>query len=246
MNGELVNMSELVIAVKHYLKTSEYDRNLISPLNIASVTFRLAAFGTFEQQTATRVTEWMASMTARGLREIILWTGDAADLHANSAFSNLLDSVIVCFYDAHVTLWNKRWSFDREKYAWDIVYTERVYRQNALASPRFEDRTSIFAQVLTDIGQLATTLELDEFAETFRAAYLQLYNNKGKPNALPEKNRRLLEAAHTAFVFGGMKSWKEGPPSLAAERGVFTLYNDLTTQLHREIMFAVLYAVNEW
>lgn len=63
---------------------------------------------------------------------------------------------------------------------------------------------------------------------------------------LPEKNKALFAAASRAWVFGGMGSWNDSPPYLAHEQGLDGDYERLSAALHRQIMLAVLYAVNEW
>ena len=56
--------------------------------------------------------------------------------------------------------------------------------------------------------------------------------------------QQLFLAAQQAWVFGGMGSWNDAAPYLAAEQGLEQDYQHLTEQLHRQIRQALMYAVN--
>ena len=119
------------------------------------------------------------------------------------------------------------------------------------APPRFQEYREDFSAVLAQISELAVRIGENQFAAQFDSARRYLTDQHiTLPDwmhiRLPEKNKALFAAASRAWVFGGMGSWNDSPPYLAHEQGLDGDYERLSAALYRQIMLAVLYAVNEW
>ena len=48
------------------------------------------------------------------------------------------------------------------------------------------------------------------------------------------------------MFFGAMGSWNNSPPFYAAEKGLESEYQNLSSELLTQIRLALLYSVNEW
>jgi len=63
---------------------------------------------------------------------------------------------------------------------------------------------------------------------------------------IPEKNLHHFEATSIADVFGAMGSWNGGTPYMAHEKGMEKEYEDLSSELLKQVRLATLYAINKW
>lgn len=104
-----------------------------------------------------------------------------------------------------------------------------------------------FAAVLTEIAALADRTGYDNFADVFRQALTSLSSPNAQgalllvPEQYPLAARQLIDAAASAWVFGGMGSWND----LYIENDAdYHEYERLSSALHTALYRAVSAAVN--
>ena len=204
--------------------------------------------------TAYNVEDWFRHCKQKKLQDIKFLAPVSVSDRTALGFANMSQSSMVCFYEGgKVTYFTARWEFDPTR-KWTVWYTENEWPDPPSGKPHFEDHTEEFAIVLENIKELALQLEFEFFAQVFQDAWDLLNGRKAAadfeklnlPPQLPAKHRRMFAAASKADVFGAMGSWNDSPPYAAHEKGLDAEYDQLSSELLKNIRLAVLYAVNEW
>lgn len=249
MNGELMNMIQLTLSAKYYIRTGKNEKSLNSGNQIGNMTFVFAQqdFGKkAEAAEAASRDEWLKMLAERGAEDVKLIVIDEIDDIDKLAFANAMPCFMFCFYDGGITRWNKRWIFNNDSKKWDILFTESVCRDTPPGKPEFSDVSQPMATLLERLRALAQKLGLSEFSMKFEAAQGALQANFVNGDMMSPANHRLLQAAVEAYVFGGMGSWNDNAKAVAEKKGLSKEYNNLTNDLYRGIALSCMYAVNEW
>ena len=245
MNGELYQACVLVAAVRQALRAGTFSYKGADYEKTIRFTFQNGA-------QADSAADWHRELTARRLRDIKLLAPTVTGDRGLLAFSGGAPFLIACFYkDKAAAGWRAGWEFDQSARGWNIEWNEAPFKDAPAAPPRFQEYREDFSAVLAQISELAVRIGENQFAAQFDSARRYLTDQHiTLPDwmhiRLPEKNKALFAAASRAWVFGGMGSWNDSPPYLAHEQGLDGDYERLSAALYRQIMLAVLYAVNEW
>lgn len=251
MNGELLHLAEQVIFVKTYKKTAYLLDSKLGYVDGLQYTFYQDAAKRLRKHTVLLedTKSWIKRLGRLGLTDIGLRIREDPEDINLIAFSNgFRDCVIETKFKDATSVWIKNWTFDSAERMWDVSYTERPLKEGSFPEIA-ADPTMDFRAVLLKIHDLAGHLGLEWFAERFQSAeeiLMERALSNCPYNEMPPKNRRMFSAAQTAYVFGGMGSWNDSPPYLAGEKGLADEYVRLTNELFRQIMRALMYAVNEW
>lgn len=250
MNGEMYQISSLVASAKQALREKnpiKYKR----PSYEHSVTFDCLQQGKSGRSPFKSVEEWYKQALKRKLTDVkFLTPAEVEDRHL-LAFAGARRNLLACFYeDGEVTYSMPKWTFNTQNKGWDIHYMEYRWENPPIEKPAFPDNTEDFSQVLREIAKLADEIECDNFAYLFRQAEQVLAGKGAKASGieipLPEKHLSMFHAASSADVFGGMGSWNDSPWGMARDKNLSEKYEELSSELYKQIVGAVLYAVNEW
>ena len=250
MNGELMNMMQMTLMAKHYIRTGEVEESLANNSIIGDMHFTFAEQDFGEKAPSAEIDtkeEWLKTLVERGAEDVKLLVVDELDNFDRLALVNGMPCCMLCFYTGGVTSWNKRWSFDEDTQKWNVHFVETVCHNTPPEKPKFYDITPQFVTLLEKIRGLAQKLGLGEFAFKFSAALgsLQADFVHGDASMTPA-HHRLLSAAIQAYVFGEKGSWNDKAKFAAAGKGLSEEYESLTKDLYRGIALACMYAVNEW
>lgn len=249
MNGELMNMIQMTLTAKYYIRSGEINDALVSNSKIGNMLFKFAEqdFGAKAPaaETSSKL-DWCKMLVERGAEDVKLMVVDEVDNFDKLALANGIPCFMLCFYDGGVTAWYKKWSFNKDTNLWDIEFTENICHNTPSGKPEFYDMTQPFVTLLERIRGLAQKLGLGEFAFKFSAALGALRADFAGNGMLAPANHRLLGAAIEAYVFGGEGSWNDKAKFAAAGKGLAEEYEELTKDLYRGIALACMYAVNEW
>lgn len=243
MNGELYQACQLTIAVRSALSGKAFSYQ-------GTAYEKTLRFSFLDGAIVQNAQAWYLGLRQRALEDVKLLSPVTVNDRNLLGFSNGTDIRITCFYqDGAVTYWRALWEFDSTQKGWHIEYREARCDSASCVRPCFEDHTDSFRAVLTEIQDLAERLDEPHFADNCFAQARRILTEgsqqKPFPIDLPERNTRLFCAAMSAWVFGGMGSWNDSPPYEAHQKGLGKEYERLSAELHRQIMLAVLFAVNE-
>ena len=249
MNGELAQLLELTICAKYYLKTGEVFE--INQSYVGSIHFHFLPqarlIGT-KKVTAGSVSDWLRELAKRVPQEIGFYGHTKSSDRNITGFSNAVkDWTLFVRYPQHCSCWLRNWQFDQDEKQWIINYTEA--QAGGYPAPQFPDTTDRFLETLCAITALAEELEQPHFAKMFADAAGLLAGEITPPPRypmLPERNQLLLAAANAAWVFGAMGSWNDSPPYIAQIKKLIVEYEKLSADLYRDLMAAIIFAVNEW
>ena len=252
MNGEIYNACSIVAAAKKALiKSQDIEYSLGSYEK--HIEFRFLPEGVLRKksQEALSVSSWYKACLSRGLEDIKFLTPDNVKDRNLLGFSGVTQIAIVCFYkESKMTCFTPSWSFMEKQNGWNIVYTEKFWKNAPFEKPVFLNPKDDFLHVLNEIEPFARNIESPFFADLFYDAKQILLGNEMKIDSpqpdLPSENIKLFLAAQKAYVFGAMGSWNDSPPYYAKEKGLEEQYESLSAQLHTQIVLAILYAINEW
>lgn len=253
MNGETLQACRIVIAARHALKEKKPIKfNSIKYEN--SVVFEFLPMKTIfteKSRKAHDVNEWFQECISRELVDIKLLMPLTVKDRGVLGFSNSSQNTLVCFYkNGMVTYFTSYWEYDSSSGLWDCTYTEHLWENPPQGIPIFDDNTDGFIKVLEKIKILAHEINCVEFADIFANAQTILIDGTDETSeigiSLPIKNYNLFMAASTADVFGAMGSWNDSPPYMAHEKGLDSLYNELSEELLKQQRLAIQYAVNQW
>ena len=204
---------------------------------------------------AANVSAWYKHCLKKGMRDIKYLAPLAVKDRSFLGFSNTTQSSIVCYFKGgKVTYFTAHWEFDSAHKEWNVVYTEHEWKDAPSEMPRFENNTASFQSVLPKIKELAIKIDCPSFAAVFQKSFDILCGSvvssvAGQHLPLPEipkSNLPLFEAACTADVFGAMGSWNDTPRCLAHEKGLYDEYDELSSELLKQVRLAILFAINEW
>lgn len=254
MNGELYQICCLALAAKKALKEGS-TISYVPDKYIKRIEFQFLPEKKLFHESAPKadnVGSWFEQCLKRGLQDVMLYVPVSVKDRNLLGFSNMSRSLLVCFFkNRSPGCFTPRWEFDSAQKVWYVLYTEYEWKDLPKDKPRFTDNSNDFKAVLTEIEKLARMIACDGFAGIFQKAFSVLEGDRDTIKnpvlpQIPEKNRRLFEAACIADVFGGMGSWNDSPPYMAHEKGLDNEYERLSGELLTQIRLAILYAVNEW
>ncbi len=256
MNGELYQLSRLVLCVKEAMRSGkEIEYKTVSYENSPVFTFAPRKGVLFNRaKKCGDVPGWYSVLKKRGLKRINLIIFFEQNNIKLAGFSNSAKQGIVTEYsDGKTTFWTAEWKFDSQKKAWSVYYKEFDYAEKPALTCTFADCRDKFEKTLLDIENLALTLEFEGFAKIFREAYgiltseIEPFVPESKESAVPElppEQLSLFLAASKADVFGAMGSWNDSPSATAEEMGLQEEYERLSGDLYVSIKKAVMNAVN--
>ncbi|MDF2611296.1 MAG: Uncharacterized protein K0R92_2770 [Lachnospiraceae bacterium] len=253
MNGEILLSCKIAAAAKLALKEKELIHCEHSKYE-HSITFDFLPHRTFlttKTYKASNINEWYEKCLSQGLFDIKFLMPLSVEDRGLLGFSNSSQNSLVCFYkNEKVTYFTAHWEFDNTIKLWNIRYTEQSWKNPPQDKPQFEDNTEKFAEILKEIEIFAREIECIEFADIFHNAKVILKDGHKTSSEnsilLPSKNYNLFMAASTADVFGAMGSWNDSPRYMAHEKGLEPKYDELSTELLKQLRLAVLYAINQW
>lgn len=248
MNSELINLAQLTLTAKHYIRTGEYRQALTQNDKIDRFLFRFAALDFADDAPALDVgtrEEWLEELSRRGAEDFKFIMPDEVDDYGRLGRLNSAPCCMICFYKNGVTSWNRFWSLNPESGKWVVMLIEKVISTPAADKPRFKDISQEMVKLLERIRALAQKLELSEFSFRFGVALKALQADFVSGAVMQPASRRLLQAAIEAFVFGGEDGWNEKGRLAAAGKGLSDDYEALTKDLYRGIALSMMYAVNE-
>lgn len=204
---------------------------------------------------AENVMAWYTYCLKKGMNDLKFLAPIAVKDRGILGFSNTTQSSITCFYKGgKVTYFTAQWEFDSAQNMWNVLYTENEWEDAPTEKLHFENNIDKFKSVLFKIKELAHKIDCDDFAVIFQKAldilggssdYTDTVFHMQLPE-IPEENLHLFEAASTADVFGAMGSWNDSPPYMAHEKGLDKEYEELSSELLKQVRLATLYAINEW
>lgn len=204
---------------------------------------------------AQNVPEWFDYCLKSGLCDLKVIAPTTVKDTGALGFSNTTQSSIVCYYkNSRVTYFAAQWAFNSSKNKWDVLYTEREWKDAPIDKPQFENNADAFKTSLSNIKDLAHNIDCDEFAAIFQKA-LDILSGVCEPKdaehymplpKLPPQNLRLFAAADIADVFGAMGSWNDGPPMAARKKGLEQEFADMSNELLKQIRLAIFFAINQW
>ncbi|WP_111893631.1 hypothetical protein [Acinetobacter sp. MB5] len=172
---------------------------------------------------------WFDRLKQRGIQEMRL------DLMGSTAL------IYTQFSDAKITAWQSNWQHNELQHQWEIDYQESLTELVTFPRSVPEPNRNQFLALLQQLEHLAQVIGETQFAQIFHRAAGILAQTS---HSIRELQQQLFSAAQQAWVFGGMGSWNDAAPYLAAEQGLEQDYQHLTEQLHRQIRQALMYAVN--
>jgi hypothetical protein len=202
---------------------------------------------------------WFRSLAQRGIVRLYLVRlppepEAALSAYDRSAFANGEQAAIAAVdRQGRMELWVPQWiSVEQHggKSAWVLRY--RGFHggawSEALKGRSVADVTTALREVLKEIAVFAADNGLERWADNFESAASSLGPTAADHSAdlLPETAygpdaRRLLTAAMSGWVFGGMGSWNDTGPANSDE---YPRYEELTQQLYDTIMDALVASAN--
>lgn len=201
---------------------------------------------------------WFASLRERNIQQLYLIRlppepESSLRSYDRSAFANGEQAAIAAVdTSGQMELWVPQWiAVDADgKHQWALRY--RGFRggvwSEELMGGRISDMTAALAAVLTEIASFAATNGLERWAENFERAATLLQPSAAEYNldmlpeaAYPPAARRLLSAAMSGWVFGGMGSWNDTGPD---NPDAYPRYEELTQRLYDTIMDALVASAN--
>lgn len=204
---------------------------------------------------AENVPEWYNYCIKKGLYDLKFLVPIVVKDRNILGFSNTTQSMIVCFYEGgKVTYFTAQWEVNSAQNMWDILYAEHEWKDAPTEKLHFENNIDSFKFVLSEIKEFAHKIDCNDFALIFQKALDILLGSSDYTDtvyhmplpAIPEKYLHYFEAASIADVFGAMGSWNDSPPYMAHEKGLEKEYEDLSSELLKQVRLATLYAINEW
>ncbi len=247
MNIELMTMAQLTLSAKYMIRTGDFDRVLRLNENIEKIIFRFAARG--EACPAAEVDsceEWLRLLHERGAQDVKFITPDETDDYDKLTFFNRVPCTMLCFGRDYVSGWNRIWTVNPDNNRWIVIMVEDIIPNPPQEKPRFGDVSEDMATLLRRLRALAQKLEVSEFSFAFNAALKSLQADFVQGDEMAPANRRLMQAAADAYVFGGQGSWNDKGRAAAASKGLTAEYEALTKDLYRGIALSMMFAVNEW
>lgn len=162
--------------------------------------------------------------------------------------------LIEAVYEAHSDFWAERWEVSRpddpDQLIWAVSYGRTINGSDTIAfSPDHLLATEDLREVLLDIRDFAASHDLESWTGVFDRS-LSILDGSGQNNwyagtisesAYPQSALRLIYAAMSAHVFGGMGSWNDLG---FEEKEVQDDYDDLSYHLYDRINRALLSGVN--
>lgn len=257
MNGQMYQICSIVAASKKAIQSGSMIKYTpTSYENTIAFSF-LPENKLFwaKKHTAPNVSAWFTYMKKKGLLDIKFLCPVTVKDRQLLGFSNTTESSILCFFKSgEISYFVADWQFDSEKKQWNILYSEHEWTCQPLKKPHFENNIDSFRQVLSEIQSLADQIGCKNFAHIFNSAKNLLDGSNEYPDEkygfalpqIPQDKLQIFEAASCADVFGGMGSWNDSPPYMAHEKGLDKEYENLSSELLKNIRLALLYAVNEW
>lgn len=195
--------------------------------------------------------DWFKRLLSFGIADIYMLLPVNYGNRTIHGFANANSGCVLCLWNSGaVTFFSPKWSFNNDRRAWNIEYTEREWNDPPNEPPHFSDNAAEFSNALADIAELADKIDEKYWASIFRKAKDTLngklaHEQTGLPD-LPEKNLRLYSAAAQADVFGAMGSWNDSPPWSAEQKGLSDDYTRMSNELFLQIQKALMFAVNEF
>ncbi len=246
MNIELLDMSRLTLLAKNYIRNGQFASSLANSSSVDKRLFRFAPERVGEVPYATEsCEEWLEELKRRGATDFKLIMPDELDSFEKLDRVNGIPCCMIAFFEDRATSWNKLWSLNPTNGKWDVQMVE-IPIAGMQEKPVFQDVSEGMATLLERIRALAQKLRLSEFSFRFAAALKALQADFVAADIIEPANRRLLQSATEAYVFGGRGSWTDTAKSAAAEKGLSQEYESLTKDLYRGIALSIMYAVNEW
>lgn len=204
---------------------------------------------------AENVQAWYTYCLKKGMYDLKILAPIVVKDRVILGFSNTTQSCITCFYEGgKVTYFTAKSEFDSAQNMWNTLYTEHEWKDAPKEKPHFENNIVSFKSILSEIKELAHKIDCDDFAVIFQKALDILVGSSDFTDtvyhmplpAIPEEYLHYFEAASIADVFGAMGSWNDSPRYIAHEKGLEKEYEDLSSELLKQVRLATLYAINEW
>lgn len=251
MNGELYQLSRLVVYVKDMIRSGRVvdfkPGRYVKLLFFSFIPKRNILFSKVEECADAR--SWYKHLVKREIKDIRLISVFEENDIKLAGFSNSEKHGIVTEYaNGETTIWVAKWEYEE---GWSIYYKE--FKWAGGAPYTYEECQRDFEKTLLDIEELANVLGCDNFARLFKEAY-DILTSKDEPSIpkwaqddmpnLTGERLRLFLAASKADVFGAMGSWNDGPDAVATEKGLQENYANLSHDLYVSIRKAVMNAVN--
>ena len=174
------------------------------------------------------------------------------DPHLEAGFSGGLDvGVAARFTDGSQELWTGRWAVTMPKHPkqliWSVQFTGVALHRASDDGAVLNVAAQRLGRALDDVSEYAESSQLEYWRSVFQRARAQLtaetpeipyHADMLPPNGYSLDARRLVAAASTAWVFGGMGSWNDIADG-DAER-----YRAVTVELFESVLEAVLAGTN--
>lgn len=250
MNGELINMIQLTLAAKYYIRTGELEKSLTKSQLVEGYDFIFAEQDFGQKAPAARAgscEEWTAMLKDRGAQDFKFIMIDETEDFVKLSHPNGIQCCIICFYNGGVTSWNKRWLYNPSAQKWHVQLVESIAHNAPAEKPKFRDISQDMTTLLEKLRTFSQKLGLSDFSFKFHVAQKSLQANFVSADKMMQPaQRRLLAAAIDAYVFDGENSWIEKGRAAAEEKGMVEEYDRLTKDLFRGIALSCMYAANEW
>lgn len=257
MNGELLQLMQLVVTTNHYLKTGEFVDCVSSP-RIHSFSFLSPDGGIlfWKKRRQDGILKWLKFLKSQGVCSIRLLLENLS-VHEHqlkyrfSFFDNASSWKIVCDFQSveDSAIWSGYWHFDQTLDKWLVVYTG--YKTRILV-PRddWKGGSSSFIETLKKLEAFSERPDFYEWRQWFANARRRLEGEEIAPcyeaewhGLLTEEQRKIFEALTWAWVFGGMGWWNDCKPS--PKDIEYDEYEKLSKELYDGILKIVMYWANE-
>jgi hypothetical protein len=210
---------------------------------------------TVEQEVASAVPEWMARLPI-GARIELVCGGSTTIFPAriSSALAGGTREGIFVSSGTASGVWLSDWQLSGDRYpepgVWRVRYAN-THSSRARALATIDEASARLRAVLAELERFARSdSHLSGWTDTFAGAAAMFDAPEPvapyHPDILPPDGytlaaRRLLAAAVSAYVFGGMGSWNDVAPSTPEGQSA---YRRLSEQLYEAVIGGIVTAVN--
>lgn len=203
--------------------------------------------------------EWLDKLKQTGCQRLMLVSGDSAMAWRTSGYAGGGPPAgIMAIGVPETALWTVRWKLTGQgtpRARWEVRCVRTpdsggtdVLRRYVPMRTAAEELTG----ALREASGLAEAIRLPFWSGNFFEPALAIAEGRAKlpklafdlPVAYSEEASRLLQAAYKAWVFGGMGSWIDDPPSAALEYGLGREYEACSARLYAALLQAGQAAVN--
>lgn len=255
MNGEMMQAAADVAVIEYCRKTGKIltEQKENPPERV---------FHFLDGRETDEYEKWIKWVNDDGIRKMILYPNMPKILERRKQLGFLGAFVVIqpVFHaNGSMTFWQNRFEFQKEEKRWKIDAVEREWKNGPTELITFPGKpeTGPFLQALRNGAAFCDKIEVPDWKKVFERSIAMLtipdYDFAGSnvhkyfalyEKILPHENLRLLAASASAFVFGAMGSWNDGPAGKAEAMGCKEEYDKVSEEILFGCVANLTYAVN--